>query len=216
MPTRTSTSTSTSQVNDKAVLEIQKLYEAAKAMYAPGGKFMAGTEAGIERGRKKAVASGMSGLASAGLAGTSMMGGLGLKYEEDVAAPTRARATSARVGALAGIMQSQAGAYAQLAPRTTTQQTTTPYAQQYGMPSKPAGATPQPSLQIYQPPTAPVQMGTALDRRKREAGKKSKSAGLPSSSYLAKPKTSDPAGTWQGTIGGTSFYSSGLGGYTQR
>ena len=111
MATRTTTATSVSQVSSKAIQEIQSLFEAAKAMYAPSGEFMAGTEAGLERGQTKAVASGMQGLAAAGLAGTSMMGGLGKKYEEDVAAPIRAQATSARIAALAGVMQSQAGAY---------------------------------------------------------------------------------------------------------
>jgi hypothetical protein len=89
-------------------------------MYAPGGEYMAGTEAGLERGQKKAVATGMQNLAASGMAGTSMAGGLGMMYEEDIAAPTRARATTERLGALAGLLQQQAGTEAQLASRYTT------------------------------------------------------------------------------------------------
>ena len=204
---------STTQTSNKAVLEIQKLYEAAKSMYAPGGDYMKGTEAGLERGRKRAVSSGMANLAAAGLGSTSMVGSLGMAYEEDVAAPTRAAATSARVGALAGIMQSQAGAYAQLAPRTTyAQQSQARYPSSGpatpAFPKVPGGTTSQPSLQLYKQPTAP-----------KPAAKKAapKTTGLPSEVYsAAKKKTYDPKGTWQGTIGGTSFYSDGMGGFAKK
>ena len=200
---------STTQTSNKAVLEIKKLYEAAKSMYAPGGEFMAGTEAGLETGRKRAVASGFQNLAAAGLGSTSMIGSLGMAYEEDVAAPTRARATSARVGALAGIMQSQAGAYAQLAPRTTyARQSTARYP---SAAPPPAPRTTQPSLQVYRPPT--TARPTAAPKKPTAV---KKPVSLPSSSYLAKPKTYDKAGTWQGTIGGTSFYSDGMGGFTRK
>jgi len=68
----------------------------AMAQYAPGGGFGKGIEAGLERGRVKALASGMQSLVSAGLAGTTIAGGLGKKYEEEVAAPTRAQLESMR------------------------------------------------------------------------------------------------------------------------
>ena len=83
--------------------------ERAKAQYAPGGGFGAGTEAGLERGRVKAMASGMQGLVSAGLAGTTMAGTLGKKYEEEVAAPTRLGVEERRAQALSGIEMAQAG-----------------------------------------------------------------------------------------------------------
>ena len=68
----------------------------AMAGYEPGGGFGAGIEAGLERGRVKAMASGMQNLVSAGLAGTTIAGGLGKKYEAEVAAPTRARVEDIR------------------------------------------------------------------------------------------------------------------------
>ncbi len=86
-------------------LAIQK----AKAQYAPGGGFGKGVEAGLERGRVKAMASGMQGLVGAGLAGTTMAGGLGLRYEEEVAAPTRAGVEERRAQAISGIEMQQAG-----------------------------------------------------------------------------------------------------------
>ncbi len=111
---------------DKAVLEsISSLLSEAKGLYAPEGDYMAGIEAQLGRGRTRAVAGGMQGLAAAGLASTSMAGGLARKYEEEVAAPTMAQATTQRLTALAGLAQTEAGFQAQLAPRETTQKTTT-------------------------------------------------------------------------------------------
>ncbi len=81
----------------------------AKAQYAPGGGFGKGVEAGLERGRVKAMASGMQGLVGAGLAGTTMAGGLGLRYEEEVAAPVRAGVEEQRAQAISGIEMQQAG-----------------------------------------------------------------------------------------------------------
>lgn len=81
----------------------------AKAQYAPGGGFGRGVEAGLERGRVKAMASGMQGLVGAGLAGTTMAGGLGKRYEEEVGMPARARVEEQRAQALSGIEMAQAG-----------------------------------------------------------------------------------------------------------
>jgi len=86
----------------------QMAIQRAKAQYAPGGGFGKGTEAGLERGRVKAMASGMQGLVGAGLAGTTMAGGLGLRYEEEVAAPTRAGVEGLRAQAISGIEMQQA------------------------------------------------------------------------------------------------------------
>ena len=101
----------------KAGAGIRKLFKEAKALYAPEGEFMAGTEATISRGSKKSIASGVQQLASAGLAGTSIVGGLGKKYEEEVGMPARERANTARLSALAGLLQAEAGAELQMAPR---------------------------------------------------------------------------------------------------
>ena len=75
----------------------------AKAYYAPGGGYGKGIEAGLERGRVKAVATGAQSLVSAGLAGTTMIAGLGKRYEEEVAMPARARVEETRAGAISGL-----------------------------------------------------------------------------------------------------------------
>lgn len=76
--------------------------------YQPGGGFGKGIEAGLERGRTKALASGAQGLISAGLGGTTMMAGLGKKFEEEVAMPTRERVEGARAQAISGLEMTKA------------------------------------------------------------------------------------------------------------
>ena len=85
-------------------------FEKAIAQYAPGGGFGKGVEAGLERGRVKSIASGTQAMVSAGLAGTSVPAGLGKKYEEEVAAPTRAGVESERAQRLSSLYATQAGA----------------------------------------------------------------------------------------------------------
>lgn len=91
----------------------------AKEYYAPGGGFGVGVEAGLERGRVKAMASGMQHLVGAGLAGTTMAGGLGKRFEEEVGAPTRARVEEQRAQALSGIAMQEAGMAQQTGLATT-------------------------------------------------------------------------------------------------
>ena len=85
-------------------------YQKAIAQYQPGGGFMKGIEAGLERGRTKSMASGMQSLVSSGLSNTTTAAGLGKKYEEEVGAPTRAGAESQRVQGLASLYASLGGA----------------------------------------------------------------------------------------------------------
>jgi len=92
-------------INRETLAAVQR----AKEQYAPGGGFGKGVEAGLERGRVKALASGMQYLSGAGLASTSMVGGLGKKYEEEVAAPMRLSVEERRAQALSGIEMQQAG-----------------------------------------------------------------------------------------------------------
>jgi hypothetical protein len=141
-PYRTSTTTSKTSTDPAALKKMRSLFEQAKAIYAPSGKYMAGIEATVERGEKKAVAGGMQGLAAAGLAGTSMMGGLSKAYQEEVAMPTLARATTQRLAALSGIMSEEAGAEASLAERTSTQTTVGPLQRTYGGGGGGGSATP--------------------------------------------------------------------------
>lgn len=121
-----STSTVKTGVDEKTIGAIRALFAEAKSLYQPGGEYAKGLETQLERGQKKAVTGGMAGLASAGLANTSMMGGLAKKYEEEVAAPTRAASETQRLGALSSILASQASAEAGLAERTQTSQQYTP------------------------------------------------------------------------------------------
>ncbi len=91
--------TAGSNVSTAARSALQK----AMGRYKPGGSFGAGIEAGLERGRVKSMSAGMQNLVSAGLAGTTIAGGLGKKYEEEVAAPTRANLEGIRAERLSGL-----------------------------------------------------------------------------------------------------------------
>ncbi len=179
----------------KAGAGIRKLFKEAKALYAPEGEFMAGTEATIARGAKRSVASGVQQLASAGLAGTSIVGGLGKKYEEEVGMPARERATSARLSALAGLLQAEAGAELQMAPR-------------YGY------QAPQQRQQVGgRRTTAPRTTAQPRTTAARLQPQQPQQQARPTLNF---PKKLAPAGQWQATIGGTSYYSTGTGGYTQK
>ena len=178
---------------------IRSLFAKAKKLYAPEGEFMAGTEAAISRGSKRAVASGVQQLASAGLAGTSIVGGLGKKYEEEIGMPARERATSARLGALAGLLQAEAGAELQLSMRPPIT-----IGGGYGGGGGGGRRTTAPRT-TAQPRTAVQPRTTAVQPQQR-----------PSLPTLNFPKKLAPAGQWQATIGGTSYYSTGTGGYTQK
>ena len=83
--------------------EAETSLQRAMEYYKEGGGYGKGVEAALERGKTKAVASGMQHLVSAGLAGTTMPAGLGKAYEEEVAMPERARVEETRAQALSGI-----------------------------------------------------------------------------------------------------------------
>ena len=65
------------------------IYDDVIARYGKEGGFVKGQTAQLERTKTKDVASGMQNLVSSGLAGSTMAGGLGKAWEEDVGAPTR-------------------------------------------------------------------------------------------------------------------------------
>ena len=73
---------------------VMQAFDAASATYQPGGGYMAGIEAALDRLAKKSVASGMSNLVGSGLAGTTQAGGLYNRFAEETAAPTLAQAQS--------------------------------------------------------------------------------------------------------------------------
>lgn len=122
----TSVSKTTSGVGTASLRNIRRLFDEAQGLYAPGGEYMKGTEAQLARGQKRSVATGMQNLAASGMAGTSLAGNLGQMYEEDVAQPAMAAANTQRLGALAGLLQSEAGAESQLATRYNTTVSQTP------------------------------------------------------------------------------------------
>jgi len=95
--------------NLKRYAEATGIYKQIEQMYAPGGSFMKGAEAMIERGKKREIARGMQSLVSAGLAGTTRAAGLGRLYEEEVAMPARLRLEDLRTGSLAQAMAGRAG-----------------------------------------------------------------------------------------------------------
>lgn len=154
-------STATSGVDPATIEAIRNLFGQAKALYAPGGDYMKGAEAGLERGRTKAIAGGMQGLASAGLANTSMMGGLAKQYEEEVAAPTRASATSGRLSALSGLMGQEAGAMASTAPTSSSS---------YGIPQTFYGPT-TPAFPEAAPTAVPRQTSAGVNAANQPAKK---------------------------------------------
>jgi len=90
------------------------IYAQMKALYAPGGSYLSGIQAQLDRLGKQSVAKGMSNLVSSGLAGTSVAGGLANAFAEDVAAPRLAQAETERIGRLTDIMGQEASYYANL------------------------------------------------------------------------------------------------------
>jgi hypothetical protein len=80
------------EANELRYQEGLGLYDELIEDTAAGGTFEKATEAGIARGREKAVAQGTQSLVSSGLASTTTAAGLGKKYEEEVGQPARLRA----------------------------------------------------------------------------------------------------------------------------
>lgn len=75
----------------------------AKAYYESGGGYGKGVEAGLERERTQAMSSGMQSLVASGFAGTTMAGGLGKKFSEEVGVPTRTRIEETRAERLSAL-----------------------------------------------------------------------------------------------------------------
>ena len=77
------------EANQKRYNEAMKLYDNMIKRFGPGGTFMSGAEAGLERTKTKDVASGSQALVSAGLSNTTMPAGLGKRWEEEIGGPQR-------------------------------------------------------------------------------------------------------------------------------
>jgi hypothetical protein len=80
------------EANELRYQEGLGLYDQVIEDTKSGGTFEKATEAGITRGRQKAVAQGTQSLVSSGLASTTTAAGLGKKFEEEVGQPARLRA----------------------------------------------------------------------------------------------------------------------------
>lgn len=89
--------------------EAMGIYKDIESMYAPGGTFGKGYEAMLGRAKTKSVAGGMQRLTSAGLAGTTRVGGLERQFEEEVGMPQRAKLEDIRMGRLAQARGARAG-----------------------------------------------------------------------------------------------------------
>lgn len=86
--------------------EIRGLFDNIVDTYSPGGSYMKGQEAALQREKQKYVGSATQNLISSGLYGTSALAGVPNKFEETVGVPTRAKLedmrTQAYTNALAG------------------------------------------------------------------------------------------------------------------
>jgi len=157
--------------------------QAAIDQYKPGGGFGAGVNEALKRSEKKFMAAGLSGLASAGLAGTTQVAGLGTKFAEEVAAPTLANVETERAQRLSQLntllAQMEQGAYESgqgrnlqrdLAEMSANAQTAIAGMRSVGVPSYEASPQALPSLFETASPVTPssnvrpVDFGSGLDK----------------------------------------------------
>lgn len=97
------------EATQKRLDDILKMYDEVIAKYQPGGEYMRGLEAQLEREREKTMAAGMQNLVGRGLSGTTLGQTQAMQFAEDVAAPTRARMEDIRMDKLVEAMTGQAG-----------------------------------------------------------------------------------------------------------
>ncbi len=84
------------------------------------GEYGKGEEALLKKAKEKSIASTQQSLVSAGLAGTTMGAGAGLKWEQEVGMPSRLELERQRKTGLAGALTAKAG-YLQTAQTEATQ-----------------------------------------------------------------------------------------------
>jgi len=96
------------QANLKREEEIRGLLDTVIGTYAPGGSYMQGVEAMLERQKKQYLGSATQNLISSGLYGSTMMAGLPKKFEEEIGMPTRAKLEDVRTQAYTGALGQKA------------------------------------------------------------------------------------------------------------
>lgn len=89
--------------------EIRGLLDQIVSTYAPGGSYMQGQEAMLDRTKQKTLAQGTQGLISSGLYGSTMTAGLPGRFEEEIGVPTRAKLEDLRTDAYTKALAGKAG-----------------------------------------------------------------------------------------------------------
>jgi hypothetical protein len=96
--------------NEKRYTESMGIYDQIISQYAPGGEYMKGAEAGLERQKTRDVATQVSQSISSGLFGTTVPATAGKRWEEDVGQPQRLKLEDVRTQAYAGALGQKAEA----------------------------------------------------------------------------------------------------------
>jgi len=92
----------------KRETEIRGLLDQIIGTYAPGGAYLKGSEAMLEREKQKYLGSATQNLISSGLYGTTMTAGLPKKWEEEVGIPSRLKLEDLRTQAYTGALGQKA------------------------------------------------------------------------------------------------------------
>jgi hypothetical protein len=97
--------------NQARLNQATALYDSIIAQFSGGenSPLMTSVNKQLEIGGRKAVSQGMQALVNSGLSGSSVASGLGTKYEEEVAAPTRLNALDTIAQRLANAQMAKAG-----------------------------------------------------------------------------------------------------------
>lgn len=117
---RTKTRTTTEVAPQAPSPEVMDLFSKAMERYQPGGQFGRRELALLGRAKKKSLAKGYQSAVSAGLGGTSVPEAMGVKFEEEVGAPTRAGLEDVRSQRLNELLMSKAGYLGGLSGQKTT------------------------------------------------------------------------------------------------
>jgi len=96
--------------NEQRYAQALAIYDKIISQYQPGGEYLKGAEAELEREKGRTVAAETQDLISSGLFGTSITAGLGQKWEAEVGMPARLKLEDVRMGRLAQALGGKATA----------------------------------------------------------------------------------------------------------